>query len=126
LGQSGDAGQVVVDAPFVALGKQLGLVKQIGSGAHQAHVALGDVDKLRQLIQFGFAQKVPKLGNGSMISQMRGYRLGVLAHGAEFNQPERLFILPHPFLNKKRTSCIKKSYDIKHQSNGPNNQQPRN
>src|SRR5260370_27383883 len=88
LREAGDAGQYFV-SHHVALDEfAIFLVMRhgVGTGAHQAHTALKDIDELRQLIQGGASEYGPDACDAAVAPRRLPDLLSVLghAHGPEF------------------------------------------
>ena len=101
LGPAGQARGHIVGPVFVPLLNQVVLVPQRGPGAHHAHLPHKDVPQLGQLIQAGFPQEVPALGDEGVgvLQHMGGHIVGsIRAHGAELQNVEQHLVFAHPLL----------------------------
>lgn len=90
LSQAGDAG---ADAHAQAAGggiKSSHLLGNPRAGADEGHVALEDIEQLRQFIERGGAQELAHEGGAFLIRQEIAFRIAGVGHGAEFDDAEGL------------------------------------
>ena len=90
---------------------------ELGTRAHQAHVAHEHVPQLRQLVDLGVAQEVPDPGDPLILAHRdAGAELGgVVHHGPELDDVERLQMPSHPPLAEEhRARAVEPDRDGRH------------
>jgi len=104
-GVVGDAGLDGVD-DFPLFGIDFGPLFDLGAGADDGHVAFEDVEKLGELIHFGFAQETAKGGDAGVVAGIEAAFGGFFenAHGAEFIELKHLATTTDALLAKKYRS----------------------
>src|ERR1041385_1082836 len=75
--------------------------QQQGSRTYKAHLAKCDVEKLRQLVEGGFANKGADAGESSFIAEKLTIRTPFVVHGPEFYNAKNSFAIADARLCEK-------------------------
>ena len=106
LGQTGDAG---ADAHAQSAGDAVEgghLLRNPRAGADEGHVALEDVEQLRQFIERGGAQELAHEGGALLIRQEIAFRIAGVGHGAELDDMEGLAATADALLQEEGVAAL--------------------
>ena len=120
LGQAGDAG---ADAHAQGAGDAVEgghLLRNPRAGADEGHVALEDVEQLRQFIERGGAQELAHEGGAFLIRQEIAFRIASIGHGAELDDMEGLAAAADAGLQEEGVAALEE-----HEQNQDEQQQRR-
>ena len=88
-GQTRDARAELKDATVVAL-QHVGIARHIRAWPHEAHLSDEDVDKFGEAVHLAVAQPVAHARNARIVGRGDAVALGLVIHGSELTDLERL------------------------------------
>ncbi len=99
-GRSCDAGAKLKDATVVAL-QLVGIARHIGAWPNEAHLSNEDIDQLGEAVHLAVAQPVAHACNAWVVGRGDRVAFGLVVHGTELTNPERLAAFSDAFLEKE-------------------------
>jgi hypothetical protein len=121
LGPAGNAGFHIMPS-FLVIIVQRQVLHQQGSRAYKRHVAFQHIDQLGQLVQRGFAHKLPDARQALIIRQKIALYIPRIGHGFEFDYAKYFFPITGPWLNKPDRTFVEEDQQENNQQEDWGNQ----
>lgn len=102
-GRTGDARAELQDAAVVAL-QLVGVAGHVGTRPNEAHLPDEDVNQLCEAVHLAVTQPMAYAGDTRVVGRGDRVAFGLVVHGAELADPERLAILSNALLHEKHGS----------------------
>ena len=124
-GRSGNARTKLQNPTIITL-QLVGITRHIGAWPNKAHLSDEDIDQLGEAVHLAVTQPMAYPCNSRIVGNGDGIALGLLVHGAELTDTERLALLSDaPLKEKKRSLGVQFDEDSdnkqgKKQQNKPN------
>lgn len=99
-GRTCNTGTKLKDATVVAL-KLVGIARHVGAWPNEAHLSNEDIDQLGEAVHLAVAQPVAHTRNARVVGRGDRVAFGLVVHGTELTNPERLAAFSDAFLEKE-------------------------